>query len=74
MIGCIAAGAAIWLSGATRDLVGTSTFTSVAFTMQIRSDQIVRSLLVAVLIGLVGAARPAWRAVRKSVISSLRTV
>jgi putative ABC transport system permease protein len=74
MMGCMAAGATIWLSGATRDLVGTSTFTSVAFTMQIRSHQIVRSLLVAVLIGLVGAARPAWRAVRECVVSSLRAV
>jgi len=73
VLGCGAAAIFILYDGGSRDLVGTTTFTSVAFTFRVRAAQVVFSLLVACAIGVFGGLWPAYRALRKPVVEALRT-
>jgi len=72
LLGCVMCAGYVWLTGATRDLVGTTTFTSVAFSLRTSAGAIVSSLLVSALIGVVGGWWPARRALRMPVTVALR--
>jgi putative ABC transport system permease protein len=72
-LGCIAAALSILLGGPSRDLVGSTTFTSVAFTVRLRPFHIALSLLVALIIGILGGLWPTRQALRNCVISVLRS-
>ena len=73
LLGSAAAAAVIGFDGGSRDLVGTTTFTSVAFTLRLRLAHVAYSLFVAGLIGFFGGLWPAYRATRVPVVESLRT-
>ena len=74
VLGCLGCAAMIWLDQSTKDLVGTVTFTSVAFALGLSVRNVVWSLAVAVIIGLVGGIWPARAASRLAVVTALRTV
>jgi putative ABC transport system permease protein len=74
VLGCLGCAALIWLDRSTKDLVGTVTFTSVAFALGLSARNVIWSLAVAVIIGLVGGIWPARAASRLSVVTALRTV
>jgi len=73
LIGCLACAAMILLDHSTKDLVGTTTFTSVAFTVGLSGANLLLSLAVAALMGLCGGLWPARAASRLSVVQALRT-
>jgi ABC-type antimicrobial peptide transport system permease subunit len=70
--GCAGAAAVIALDRGTRDLVGTATFTSVAFQLQFTAASAGWSILVAIVIGLLSGFWPARTASRMSVVQALR--
>lgn len=72
LLGCAAVAVVIAAEGGTRDLVGTTTFTSVAFTLHIRVENAVTSLAAAAAIGVLGGVWPAHRATCTPVVQSLR--
>lgn len=72
LLGCAACSAYVWLTDATRDLVGTTTFTSVAFSVRTSAVEILYSLAVAVVIGLLGGWWPARRATRVPITQAIR--
>jgi putative ABC transport system permease protein len=74
VLGCLGCAAAIWLDRSTKDLVGTVTFTSVAFAVGLSTINVVWSLAVAVIIGFVGGIWPARAASRLTIVTALRTV
>jgi putative ABC transport system permease protein len=74
ILGCAACAALIALDRGTKDLVGTATFTSVAFTIALTSANVALSLGVAAAIGLLGGLWPARAASRIAVVDALRTV
>lgn len=71
VLGCVAS-AVLVLALGTSDLVGTQTFTSVAFAMRPSPPATAVSLGVAVTIGVLGGVWPARRAVRTSIVQTLR--
>lgn len=72
VLGCLACAAYIRLDGGARDLVGTATFTSVAFTVVLTGLNVGRSLAIAALVGLFGGFWPARAACRLSIVRALR--
>jgi len=73
-LGCTAAAVLLEISGNIHDLVGTTTFTSVAFRVHIGVVEVAYSMTVAVMIGLLGGMLPAIHAVRIPVVHALRAV
>jgi len=73
LLGCAVVAFLIAVGGGTRDLVGTTTFTSVAFTLRLRAVHVVASLAVAAAIGVLGGVWPSHRATCTPVVQSLRT-
>ncbi len=71
-LGCIAAALSILFGGPTRDLVGGTTFTSVAFIVRVRAVHVAWSLLVSLIIGILGGLWPTRQAMRHCVVSALR--
>ena len=71
ILGCLASAAFVLVSGTT-DLVGTSTFTSVAFALRPSLNAVAASLTVAVAIGVLGGIWPARKATRTPVVQTLR--
>lgn len=74
VLGCLGCAAVVLLGQGMKDLVGTVTFTSVAFTIQLSAFNVAVSLLAALLIGLLGGFWPARAAGRLPVVQALRTV
>lgn len=72
LLGCAASAAVILLDRGTKDLVGSATFTSVAFRVGLSSVNVALSLCVAALIGLLGGYWPARAASRMPVVNALR--
>ncbi len=72
VLGCLGCAALIVFDQSTRDLVGTVTFTSVAFRVGLAPVNILWSLLVAISIGLLGGIWPARAASRLTIVSGLR--
>ncbi len=74
VLGCLLCGLRIWSDSGLRDLVGSNTYTSVAFQMRLSPLSVALSLAVAALIGLVGGYVPARAAGRVPVTVALRAV
>ena len=74
ILGCLACGLVILLDHGAKDLVGTATFTSVAFTLGLSAANVALSLLVAGVIGVLGGLWPARTAGRLAVVEALRSV
>jgi putative ABC transport system permease protein len=73
VLGCLACAAVITLAGRTYDFVGTlSTYTSVAFTIRVSLANVLASLGVAAVVGVLGGLWPARAAVRVPVVHALR--
>ena len=72
VLGCVAVAVLIGLDRGTKDLVGTATFTSVAFTVGITGVNVVLSLVVAGAIGFFGGLWPARAASRIPIVQALR--
>lgn len=68
LAGC---GLSMIFNGAQRNMLPT-TFTTVAYSLQITPKIVGVSLAVALGIGLAGSLAPAWRAARLNLVSSLR--
>ena len=74
VLGCLACGLVILLDHGAKDLVGTATFTSVAFTLGLSAANVALSLSVAGVIGVLGGLWPARTAGRLAVVEALRSV
>lgn len=72
LLGCAVVGLTTALGDATRDLVGSTTFTSVAFSLRLRPVHVVLSLAVSASIGILGSVVPALQATRTPVVQALR--
>jgi len=73
VLGCLACAAMIALAGRTYDFVGMmSTYTSVAFTVRLSAVNLLASLGVATVVGVLGGLWPARAAVRVPVVNALR--
>lgn len=72
IVGC--AGCAAWLSivGRTKDMFGSSSFTTMAFEIRITPAIALWALVSVAVIGAVGAFFPAWRAKRLHIVTALR--
>ncbi len=72
VLGCL--GCAGWLSlvGSTKDMFGSSSFTTMAFEIRLTPAIALWALLSVAVIGAVGAIFPAWRAKRLHIVSALR--
>lgn len=71
-VGCAACAGWLAVFGGTKDMYGTSTFTTLAFDIHLRPVTVIGSLGCVAMVGLVGAFAPAWRASRLHVIEVLR--
>ncbi len=74
LLGCAGCAVFIWFSGNTHDLIGSATFSSVAFKVRLTAENIAISMGVAGTIGAIGGAWPARRATRMPIVRALRTV
>jgi ABC-type lipoprotein release transport system permease subunit len=74
LLGCLGCAGFVLLDRGMKDLVGTITFTSVAFNIHVSSSNVALSLLVALVIGLLGGYWPARHASQLPVVQALRTV
>jgi ABC-type lipoprotein release transport system permease subunit len=72
MVGCIACAGWLALFGNTKDMYGSSTFTTLAFNIRLTPMTVLGSLGCVALVGVIGAFAPAWRASRVHVIDVLR--
>lgn len=70
--GCAACAAWLAIVGGTKDMYGTSTFSTLAFDIRLTPSAVAGSFGCVALVGLIGALGPAWRASRLHVISVLR--
>lgn len=71
-IGC--AGCWVWLRfvGATKDMFGASSFTTMAFEIHLNPVIVGVALGMVAVVGALGALLPAWRAARVNVIRAMR--
>lgn len=73
-LGCLGCAAFVWRAGGAHDLVGSATFSSVAFEVRLTAREVVISMLAAMIIGAIGGAWPARSATRMPLVQALRTV
>lgn len=71
-LGCAACVVWLRLMGNTKDMFGASTFTTMAFKIDLSLPTAGAALLLVIVVGVIGAAIPAWRASRLGVVSALR--
>ncbi|QOJ14937.1 MAG: ABC transporter permease [Planctomycetia bacterium] len=71
-LGCIACAAYLELVGSTKDMFGSSTFTTMAFDIRLTPLLVGWSLASVAAIGVIGALPPAWRAAQTHVLTALR--
>jgi putative ABC transport system permease protein len=72
LLGCVACAAWLELIGHTKDMYGSTSFTTLAFDIRLTPFIVVIALLTVSLMGAAGAFFPAWRASRVEVIAALR--
>jgi len=72
LAGCAACTAWLWLVGNTKDMFGATTFTALAFEIELRPMTYLCALSSVTLVAAIGAAWPAIRASRVGVIEALR--
>ncbi len=70
--GCLACAAWLALSGNTKDMFGSTTFTVMAFEIRLTPLIVIGSLLMVAAVGALGALTPALRAARLPVVDALR--
>jgi putative ABC transport system permease protein len=73
-LGCLGCLAYLRAYGNTKDMFGASTFTSLAFEINLSPMLIAIALIAVALVGAVGALFPAWRAATTHAIGALRQV
>ena len=69
LIGCVLV---LPLNGIETGTTNWNTFTEVAFAFRVTGALLLRAVIVAVVLGILGGALPAWRASRLSPIEALR--
>lgn len=72
VLGCGACGAWLTVVGGEKDVYGASTFTTLAFNIHLTGWTVLGSLACVVVLAVVGALAPAWRASRVEIITVLR--
>lgn len=72
IVGCLGCLAWLWLMGNTKDMFGASTFTTLAFEINVSPVTALVALATVVFVGIVGALVPAIRAAGVEVITALR--
>jgi putative ABC transport system permease protein len=71
-LGCLACAGWLAFVGNTKDMMGSTTFTTMAFEIRITAWTILTAMLAVAVVGIVGALVPALRAARIQVIDALR--
>lgn len=72
LIGCLACYAWLKIAGNTKDMFGASTFTTLAFEINMTPATIIWSLAAVSAVGIAGAIVPGLRAARIRVVEALR--
>ncbi len=72
VLGCLGCLAWLWVAGNTKDMFGATSFTTLAFEIQLRPETILWALGSVTLVGVIGALVPAIRAAGVEVIGALR--
>ncbi|MCK6456163.1 MAG: ABC transporter permease [Phycisphaerae bacterium] len=72
LIGCAGTLAYLQLAGSTKDMFGSTTFTTLAFDIRLSPLIVAKALGLVTLVGIIGAAVPARRAARVQVVNALR--
>ncbi len=71
-LGCLACAGWLGFAGNTKDMMGSNTFSTMAFEIHVTVWTVLQALLAVTVVGMVGALMPAVRAARIQVISALR--
>jgi putative ABC transport system permease protein len=71
-LGCAACSGWLALVGRTKDMYGSTSFTTLAFDIRLTPTIVFVALVVVAVVGAVGALFPAWRASRVQVVTALR--
>ncbi len=72
LLGCLACWAWLKVVGNTKDMFGATTFTTMAFEIQMTPSLVAKALALVVIVGVIGALVPAVRAARVQVVTALR--
>ncbi len=72
VLGCLACLAWLALVGSTKDMYGTTTFTTLAFDIRLTPSIAALCLALVAVVGAAGALVPAWRASRVQAVAALR--
>jgi putative ABC transport system permease protein len=72
VVGCALCAGWLAIIGHTKDMLGTTSFTSLAFDIRLTPMIVVLALVVVAGVGALGAFVPAWRAARVQVVIALR--
>lgn len=72
LLGVAGAGVYLAAAGNTKDMFGASTFTSLAFEIRLTLPLAAAAIGVFMVVGVLGAGFPAWRAARANVLTALR--
>jgi putative ABC transport system permease protein len=72
IVGCLACAGWFEFVGHTKDMIGATSFTTLAFDIRLTPLIVVIALGVVALVGACGALVPAWRAARLPVVAALR--
>lgn len=73
-LGCLACLAWLQLAGNTKDMFGASTFTTMAFEIQLTPATVLLAITGISIVGIMGAVVPGIRASRMQVVTALREV
>jgi putative ABC transport system permease protein len=71
-VGCAMCAGWLAIIGHTKDMLGTTSFTALAFDIRLTPAIVVIALAVVAGVGALGALVPAWRAARVQVVTALR--
>ena len=72
VVGCLACAGWLEVVGHTKDMYGSTSFTTMAFDIRLTPTIALAALFVVALVGAAGAFFPAWRASRVEMITALR--
>lgn len=72
ILGCLACAGWLALIGRTKDMYGSTNFTTLAFDIRLTPVIVAVALAVVAVVGAAGALFPAWRASRVEVVTALR--
>jgi ABC-type lipoprotein release transport system permease subunit len=72
LLGCVGCIAWLYVMGNTKDMFGSSTFTTLAFEIHLTPTNLTCALGSVIVVGVIGAWIPAMRASRVAVVTALR--